>query len=86
VIGAWPGPGSTGPFPVADHGGLEAAHGRAQRCGHSVDASSASQSSSLFGVVGRQRQAAVKEESFQPRASGPIDRPGRLARVNRVCG
>jgi hypothetical protein len=46
----------------------------AQRCGHSVDASSASQSSSLFGVVGRQRQAAVKEESFQPAGERP-DRP-----------
>jgi hypothetical protein len=47
-------------------------HGWAQRCRDGLDATSASHSSSLFGVVGRARLRTTKNPS-SPRASGPID-------------
>ena len=81
VVGARTSPGPAGPFPVVDHGGLEALDRRPEACGNWTDPALTAQRGALSGVVGGQRQTAFEEEPVQSpgqlgRSSGPRQSPG----------
>jgi hypothetical protein len=58
----------------------EPVHGRPQRAGDSVDPALPPPGGQLFSVISGQGEAVPGEESLQPRASGPIERPCHRAR------